>query len=177
MRVRYSAKREGQFQHAPCRNRPFPATLAPRGERGVALPPEEGAPVSKTAGRDDRLLALMVQTPDEPGMLHELTRVILEHRANITYVDIAERREDGSTIYFELEDVPQPDTLIHDLAALSIVRTVERAPRQIATTFAASASRSIRSRWSARRTWRGPCGRLPAYRGRWRWSWRVRSWG
>jgi energy-converting hydrogenase B subunit Q len=84
--------------------------------------------VSETSGRDDRLLALMIRTPDEPGMLHELTRVILEHRANITYVDIAERREDGSTIYFELEDVPAPGTLISDLDALSIVRAIERAP-------------------------------------------------
>jgi energy-converting hydrogenase B subunit Q len=84
--------------------------------------------VSETAGRDDRLLALMIQTPDKPGILHELTRVILEHRANITYVDIAERHEDGSTIYFELEDVPDSGTLISDLRVLSIVRAVEQAP-------------------------------------------------
>ena len=84
--------------------------------------------MSETSGRDDRILALMIRTPDEPGMLHELTRVILEHRANITYVDIAERREDSSTVYFELEDVPAPDTLISDLDALKIVQVVERAP-------------------------------------------------
>src|ERR671915_17240 len=84
--------------------------------------------MKESIGRDDRLLALMIRTPDEPGMLHELTRVILEHRANITYVDIAERWEDGSTIYFELEDVPAPDTLISDLDALSIVQAIERAP-------------------------------------------------
>src|ERR671915_681862 len=84
--------------------------------------------MKESIGRDDRLLALMIRTPDEPGMLHELTRVILEHRANITYVDIAERREDGSTIYFELEDVPAPDTLISDLEAIKIVQAVERAP-------------------------------------------------
>ncbi len=84
--------------------------------------------MSETSGRDDRILALMIRTPDEPGMLHELTRVILEHRANITYVDIAERREDSSTVYFELEDVPTPDTLISDLDALKIVQVVERAP-------------------------------------------------
>ncbi len=84
--------------------------------------------MSETFGRDDRILALMIRTPDEPGMLHELTRVILEHRANITYVDIAERRADSSTVYFELEDVPAPDTLISDLDALKIVQLVERAP-------------------------------------------------
>ncbi len=78
--------------------------------------------------RDARLLALMVRTPDEPGMLHMLTRVILEHRANITHIDLTERSELGSTIYFELEDVTDPETLITDLKALPVVRLVERAP-------------------------------------------------
>jgi energy-converting hydrogenase B subunit Q len=78
--------------------------------------------------RDVRLLALMVRTPDEPGMLHALTKVIFDHQANITYVDIAERREDGSTVYFELEDVAAPDELIGDLESLPIVRAVEQAP-------------------------------------------------
>jgi len=76
-------------------------------------------------------LALMIRTLDEPGALHALTRVILDHRANITYVDIAERREDDSTIYFELEDIASgaaADTLIDDLKVLPIVREVERAP-------------------------------------------------
>jgi energy-converting hydrogenase B subunit Q len=76
----------------------------------------------------DSLLALMVRTPDEPGVLHALTRVFLEHRVNITHVDIAERREDGTTVYFELEDVAAPDALIDDLRTLPIVRAVEKAP-------------------------------------------------
>jgi len=61
-------------------------------------------------------------------MLHALTKVIFDHQANITYVDIAERREDDSTIYFELEDVAAPDELIGDLESLPIVRAVEQAP-------------------------------------------------
>ena len=75
-------------------------------------------------------LALMVKAPDEPGALHALTRVLLEHEANITHVDIAERRQGFSTVYFELEEVAAQaaDVLIHDLEALPIVRTVERAP-------------------------------------------------
>ena len=56
--------------------------------------------MNEAAGRDDAPLALMVDAIDEPGALHALTRVILEHRANITYVDIAERREHSSTVYF-----------------------------------------------------------------------------
>jgi energy-converting hydrogenase B subunit Q len=70
----------------------------------------------------------MVRTPDEPGMLHALTKVIFDHQANITYVDIAERREDDSTTYFELENVAAPDKLIGDLKSLPIVRAVEQAP-------------------------------------------------
>jgi energy-converting hydrogenase B subunit Q len=75
-------------------------------------------------------VALMVQTPDEPGALHALTRVLLEHGANITHVDIAERRAGLSTVYFELEHVTGEgaDVLIGDLKALSIVRAAERAP-------------------------------------------------
>ena len=86
--------------------------------------------MSGTAGRDadPGTLALMVRTLDKPGVLFALTQVILEHRANITYVDIAERRKDGSTIYFELEDVAAPDELAGDLEGLPIVHAVEQAP-------------------------------------------------
>jgi len=75
-------------------------------------------------------LALMVRTPDEPGALHALTEVFLYHEANIIHVDIAERREKLSTVYFELEDVSDEaaDALVGDLEALPVVRTVERAP-------------------------------------------------
>ena len=83
--------------------------------------------MSETTQRDARL-GMTVRTPDEPGVLHALTRVILEHRANITYVDIAERREGSSTVYFELEDVSAPEVLMGDLEALPIVRAVEQAP-------------------------------------------------
>ena len=85
--------------------------------------------MNETAERDGRL-ALMVRTPNEPGMLHALTKVILDHKANITYVEIAERHEGDSTIYFELEDLAgeSADTLVGDLKALPIVRAVEQAP-------------------------------------------------
>ena len=56
--------------------------------------------------------------------------MFLEHEANIVHVDIAERREGLSTVYFELEDVAEEaaDALIDDLVALPIVTAVERAP-------------------------------------------------
>jgi energy-converting hydrogenase B subunit Q len=85
----------------------------------------------REAAERDAPLALVVQTLDEPGVLHAITRVILDHGANITYVDIAERREDGgSTVYFELEGVAggAADALVGDLGSLSMVREIERAP-------------------------------------------------
>ena len=84
--------------------------------------------MSEITEREACTLAMMIRTSDEPGTLHALTRVILDHNANITYVDIAERREDGSTVYFELEDAAAPDVLIGDLKELPIVQTVEQAP-------------------------------------------------
>jgi energy-converting hydrogenase B subunit Q len=76
----------------------------------------------------DSSVALLVHVPDQPGVLHALTRVIFEHRANITYVDITGRGEHGSATYFELEAVASPDTLMRDLEELEIVRRVELAP-------------------------------------------------
>jgi energy-converting hydrogenase B subunit Q len=82
------------------------------------------------SGERNAPLALMVQTPDEPGALHALTGVLLDHEANITHIDIAERRDGLSTVYFELEYVSgkAADALVGDLEALPIVRAVERAP-------------------------------------------------
>ncbi|CAN5592966.1 DUF5612 domain-containing protein [soil metagenome] len=76
------------------------------------------------------LRALMIRSTDAPGSLNALTSVIFEHRANITYVDIAEQRDDTSTVYFELENVAGETSrdLVRDLRELPIVRTVEEAP-------------------------------------------------
>jgi energy-converting hydrogenase B subunit Q len=85
----------------------------------------------KTIGlHDDGTIALLVrvQVPDQPGVLHALTRVIFDHRANITYVDIADHRQKRIATYFELSDVQDLDALVRDLEALPIVRDVERAP-------------------------------------------------
>ena len=85
---------------------------------------------AEKAEQEASLRALMVRATDEPGALNALTSVISKHGANITYVDIAERREDSSTVYFELESTPDGPsrTLIEDLKALPIVHTVEEAP-------------------------------------------------
>jgi energy-converting hydrogenase B subunit Q len=88
---------------------------------GVADPKPSGP-------ADDATLALLVRVrvPDQPGVLHALTRVISDHRANITYVDIGDRRDGRSSTYFELSDVSDAGALMHDLEDLPIVREVER---------------------------------------------------
>jgi energy-converting hydrogenase B subunit Q len=73
-------------------------------------------------------LALVVHVPDGPGMLHQLSGVMARHGANITYVDITDIRETGVATYFELTQVADADALIADLAALDVVRDVERSP-------------------------------------------------
>jgi energy-converting hydrogenase B subunit Q len=86
--------------------------------------------VSGTGRGENGLMAILVRSIDRPGTLHRLTRVIFEHGANITYVDISDRREGLSTVYFELEDLPEAaaEVLVSDLQELAIVRSVERAP-------------------------------------------------
>ncbi len=79
---------------------------------------------------DDGTVALLVRVhiPDQPGVLHALTRVIFEHHVNIAYVDISERRQRGIATYFELTEVQDLDALVQDLEALPIVQVVEREP-------------------------------------------------
>ncbi len=72
--------------------------------------------------------ALVIHTRDEPGILHQLTEVISEHRANIVYVDITERREGLSDVYFELEGVGDREGLTRDLTGLEIVQGIEQTP-------------------------------------------------
>lgn len=71
-------------------------------------------------------VALLIQTLDEPGILYQLTKVIAEHKANITYVDIVERQHERARVYFELEAVTDLEKLIEDLRALDIVSGIEQ---------------------------------------------------
>jgi energy-converting hydrogenase B subunit Q len=72
--------------------------------------------------------AFLVNAPDEPGIMHRLTGVIFDHRANITYVDITARAQGKTAIYFELESVANVAQLLVDLRQLPIVEALEEAP-------------------------------------------------
>ncbi|MFN0072116.1 MAG: DUF5612 domain-containing protein [Chloroflexota bacterium] len=74
-------------------------------------------------------LAVLVHTPNQPGVLHELTRVITDHHVNISYVDIIhERGSSRSAVYFELTQVADAEQLMLDLAASPVSQGVELAP-------------------------------------------------
>ena len=76
----------------------------------------------------DASLALLVRvrSPDQPGVLHTLTRVIVDRRANITYIHIGDARGGCTSRYFELSGAA--DGLVRDGEALAIVNLVERTP-------------------------------------------------
>lgn len=71
-------------------------------------------------------LALLIHAKDQPGVLYQLTKVISDHKANITYVDIPERTEELGSVYFELSGAGEPEMLIADLKALPIVVSIEQ---------------------------------------------------
>ena len=71
-------------------------------------------------------LALLIDIADQPGVLHALTGVISSHNANIVYVDITERHAGLGTVYFELEDVTEPEILERDLGEVPMVRGIHR---------------------------------------------------
>ena len=72
--------------------------------------------------------ALLVTVSDRPGMLFALTRVLADHQANITYVDMHARGQE-SDIYFEftIDDRPA-DTIVRDLRQVPGVAHVEETP-------------------------------------------------
>ena len=72
--------------------------------------------------------AIFATVSDRPGMLHGLTKVLAEHHANITYVDL-HTGGPSSTIYFELmlEQMPIEDVL-RDLRQVPGVIGVEETP-------------------------------------------------
>lgn len=75
-------------------------------------------------------LAIICRGVDRPGVLHDLTGVILRHGGNIASVDIVERG-DRSAVYLEIEHVKDVEALIRDLEGLDVVDSVERVPSML----------------------------------------------
>ncbi len=77
-----------------------------------------------TSEPGDRRLALLVQTRDEPGVLHEIAGAILSHQANITYIATSAVGE----TQIELEGFADSGKLLADLQALGVVESVLPVP-------------------------------------------------
>jgi energy-converting hydrogenase B subunit Q len=73
-------------------------------------------------------IGLSLLTEPGPGVLHELTRVILEHAGNITSLEIGEERASGIRLYLEVELASEPGPLLRDLRQARVVRQVEVVP-------------------------------------------------
>ena len=73
--------------------------------------------------------ALLAEVSDRPGILSGLTKVLADHGANITYVDIHDAGEPTSDIYFEFTlDEPAVDAVMADMRVIDGVRSVEETP-------------------------------------------------
>ena len=72
--------------------------------------------------------AILCTLSDRPGMLSDLTKVLADHAANITYVDIL-AGVPLSDIYFEIELAEERlEQVIQDLRSVTGVQAVEETP-------------------------------------------------
>jgi energy-converting hydrogenase B subunit Q len=73
--------------------------------------------------------ALLAEVSDRPGMISDLTRVLADHQANITYVDIHDAGEPVADIYFEFTtDQTSIESILGDMRKVNGVRLVEETP-------------------------------------------------
>ena len=70
-------------------------------------------------------IGLLVHAQAGPGVLHQLTGVIAQHRGDITSVEIVEYTAEAARIYFEIAGVTEPGPLSVDLGRLAVVRKVD----------------------------------------------------
>jgi energy-converting hydrogenase B subunit Q len=75
---------------------------------------------------EQRTIGVDLRTTGGPGVLHQLTAAIAKHQGDITSVDILEAGPQESRIYFEIRPAGDPQPLLDDLAALPVVRGLER---------------------------------------------------
>lgn len=69
--------------------------------------------------------AVLTTVTDKPGILFGLTKVLADHQANVTYVDIISHADRASEIYFEFTFEGEPAALSTDLGAVPGVSAVE----------------------------------------------------
>jgi energy-converting hydrogenase B subunit Q len=71
--------------------------------------------------------AVLVTVSDRPGMLFGITRILADHQANITYVDMHGRGED-SEVYLEFTLDEPADQVMSEMRGVPGVKQVEETP-------------------------------------------------
>jgi len=72
--------------------------------------------------------AVLITLADEPGALFQLTRVLAEHEANISYVDIIHRPVNEVQVYFEFDFEGPGEDVVEGFRRVPNVSGVESAP-------------------------------------------------
>jgi len=75
--------------------------------------------------RNAPVVGVVVVAFNGPGVLHQLTGVIAAHQGDIRSISMIEEQPPDTRIYFELDLPGNPGTLVEDLKALEVVRSVE----------------------------------------------------
>jgi energy-converting hydrogenase B subunit Q len=70
--------------------------------------------------------AVLIRAANQPGTLSQLTRVLADHQANITHVDLVDSSDEEAQVYFEFTTEAPLDSVLADLEQLPTVRVVER---------------------------------------------------
>jgi energy-converting hydrogenase B subunit Q len=83
---------------------------------------EQDAPI-----RHAPQLAVLVEGGDRTGLLHDMTRAILDHKANVVSVEIVERGA-RSAVYWELDHIANPASLERAFLEIDVVESVTRLP-------------------------------------------------
>ena len=69
-------------------------------------------------------VGIAVVAVNGPGVLHQLSGVIAARSGDITSVEITDRRATESSLYFEVDLPEAPDTLLTELRAIRVVKSV-----------------------------------------------------
>jgi energy-converting hydrogenase B subunit Q len=75
---------------------------------------------------------LLLTTVDATGVLSQITHVFAAHPANIRTIESLGVREDGFTVYLEIDPVEDYPTLKARLSALDVVRRLDEPPSLMA---------------------------------------------
>ncbi|MBV9302533.1 MAG: DUF5612 domain-containing protein [Acidobacteriaceae bacterium] len=74
----------------------------------------------------NKLVGLVLVTLSAPGVLHQLTGVIVRHRGDIRSISIIEDQGGAANIYLEVDVPGASEALVSDLQGLDVVRSITR---------------------------------------------------